>query len=110
MGRELRLRILSGIVLAAVVLAATWYGDIAFRLLAAVIALLIYYEWSTITRLPETDFRGNAFGWASTALVAALVVFRVDEFALPLLLAAVAVGIVYALALKGSGWLAGGIA
>ena len=109
MGRELRLRILSGIVLAAVVLAATWYGDIAFRLLAAVIALLIYYEWSTITRLPETDFRGNAFGWASTALVAALVVFRVDEFALPLLLAAVAVGIVYALALKGSGWLAGGI-
>ena len=28
MGRELRLRILSGIVLAAVVLAATWYGDI----------------------------------------------------------------------------------
>ena len=109
MGRELRLRILSGIVLAAVVLAATWYGDIAFRLLAAVIALLIYYEWSTITRLPETDFRGNAFGWASTALVAALVVFRVDEFALPLLLAAVVVGIVYALALKGSGWLAGGI-
>ena len=110
MGSELRLRILSGIVLAAVVLAATWYGDIAFRLLAAVIALLIYYEWSTITRLPETDFRGNAFGWASTVLVAALVVFRIDELALPLLLAAVAVGIVYALALKGSGWLAGGIA
>ncbi len=110
MGSELRLRILSGIVLAAVVLAATWYGDIAFRLLAAVIALLIYYEWSTITRLPETDFRGNAFGWASTVLVAALVVFRIDELALPLLLAAVVVGILYALTLKGSGWLAGGIA
>jgi len=110
MGSELRLRILSGIVLAAVVLAATWYGGIAFRLLAAVIALLVYYEWSTITRLPETDFRGNAFGWASVVLVAALVLFGFDEFALPLLLAAVVVGIVYALALKGSGWLAGGIA
>lgn len=110
MGSELRLRILSGIVLAAVVLAATWYGGIAFRLLAAVIALLVYYEWSTITRLPETDFRGNAFGWASVVLVAALVLFGFDEFALPLLLAAVVVGIVYALASKGSGWLAGGIA
>lgn len=109
MQSELRLRILSGIVLAAVVLAATWFGGLAFRALAAAIAVLVYYEWSTITRLPETDFRGNAFGWLSVVLVSSLVLFGVDELALPLLLGATAVGIVYTLVLKGSGWLAGGI-
>lgn len=109
MHSELRLRILSGIVLAVVVLAATWLGGLAFRLLASAIALLVYYEWSTITRLPETDFRANAFGWLSVVLVAALVLFGFDELALPVLIAATLVGIVYAAALKGSGWLAGGI-
>lgn len=109
MHSELRLRILSGIVLAVVVLAATWLGGLAFRLLASAIALLVYYEWSTITRMSETDFRANAFGWLSTVLVAALVLFGFDELALPVLIAATLVGIVYAVALKGSGWLAGGI-
>lgn len=110
MQSELRLRILSGIVLAIVVLAATWFGGLAFRVLAAAIGLLVYYEWSTITRLPETDFRGNAFGWLSVVLVSGLVLFGFDEFALPLLMGAIAIGIIYSLALKGSGWLAGGIA
>lgn len=109
MQSELRLRILSGIVLAVVVLAATWFGGLAFRTLAAAIGVLVYYEWSTITRLPETDFRGNAFGWVSVVLVSSLVLFGVDELVLPLLLGATAIGIVYALILKGSGWLAGGI-
>ena len=44
MQSELRLRILSGIVLAIVVLAATWFGGLAFRALSAGIALLVYYE------------------------------------------------------------------
>jgi phosphatidate cytidylyltransferase len=109
MHSELRLRILSGIVLAVVVLAATWLGGLAFRLLASAIALLVYYEWSTITRLPETDFRANAFGWLSVVLVAALVLFGFDELALPTLIAATLVGIAYAIVRKGSGWLAGGI-
>ena len=110
MRSELRLRIVSGIVMALVVLVATWLGGLAFRLLASAIAVLIYYEWSTITRLPETDFRANAFGWLSVTVIALLVIFGVDEFALPALLAATLIGIVYAFALKGSGWLAGGIA
>src|SRR5690606_8889775 len=42
MSRELRLRVVSGIVLAVVVLTATWLGGITFRLLAAAIALLVY--------------------------------------------------------------------
>lgn len=109
MQSELRLRILSGIVLAIVVLAATWFGGLAFRLLASAIGLLVYYEWSTITRMPETDFRANAFGWLSVGIIALLVVFGIDEFALPVLIGATLIGIVYALALQGSGWLAGGI-
>ncbi|MCQ4629813.1 phosphatidate cytidylyltransferase [Shinella sp. BE166] len=109
MQSELRLRILSGIVLAIVVLVATWLGGFAFRVLASAIALLIYYEWSTITRLPETDFRANAFGWLSVGVIALLVVFGIDEFAMPALIGATLIGIVYAFALQGSGWLAGGI-
>ncbi len=109
MQTELRLRILSGIVLAIVVLAATWFGGFAFRALAAAIALLVYYEWSTITRLPETDFRGNAFGWLSVAMMAGLVIFGFDELALPVLIAATVIGIAYAVLFKASGWLAGGI-
>ncbi|MGB3875581.1 MAG: phosphatidate cytidylyltransferase [Shinella zoogloeoides] len=110
MQSELRLRILSGIVLAIVVLAATWLGGLAFRVLAAAIGLLVYYEWSTMTRLAEKDFRANAFGWLSVALVAALVVFAFDELALPVLLGATVLAIVYALASQGSNWLAGGVA
>lgn len=109
MQTELRLRILSGIVLAAVVLAATWYGGLAFRLLAAAISVLIYYEWSTITRLPDSDFRGNAFGWATVAGIAGLVIFGFDELALPVLLSATVLSVLYALAVTKNGWLAGGI-
>ncbi|WP_313525178.1 phosphatidate cytidylyltransferase [Shinella sp.] len=110
MQSELRLRILSGIVLAAVVLAATWYGGFAFRMLAATISVLVYYEWSTITRLADSDFRGNAFGWATVAGIAGLVIFGFDELALPVLLSATVLSIVYALAVTKNGWLAGGIA
>ncbi len=109
MQSELRLRIISGIVLAVVVLAATWFGGLAFRALAAAIALLVYYEWSTITRLAEADFRGNAFGWLSVAVIAGLVVFGFDELALPVLIGATVIGVVYALVLRTSGWLPGGI-
>lgn len=109
MQSELRLRILSGIVLAAVVLAATWYGGFAFRVLAAAISVLVYYEWSMITRLSDSDFRGNAFGWATVAGIAGLVIFGFDELALPVLISATVLSILYALAVTKNGWLAGGI-
>jgi phosphatidate cytidylyltransferase len=69
MSRELRLRIISGIIMAVVVLAATWQGGSAFRLLASVIGLLVYYEWSTITKLYERDFQGAALGWLGLAVI-----------------------------------------
>ena len=69
MSRELRLRVISGIVLAVIVLAATWYGGLSFRLLAAAIGLLVYYEWSTIADLHGRDPQGNALGWLGLVLI-----------------------------------------
>ncbi|QLF71401.1 phosphatidate cytidylyltransferase [Peteryoungia desertarenae] len=63
MSRELTLRIYSAIVMIAVVLACTWYGGLAFRLFAVGLGVLVYYEWSKMTRLQETSLRGYAFGW-----------------------------------------------
>ncbi|MBD9372390.1 phosphatidate cytidylyltransferase [Rhizobium sp. ARZ01] len=110
MSAELRLRIMSGVVLAAVVLAATWAGGMPFRLLSAAITLLVYYEWSTITRLPEVDFRGNAFGWAATAAACVMTVFGEAEMAFVTVSLAVIVALVHALTFKRSLWLLGGVA
>lgn len=110
MRSELRLRVISGIVMAVVVLAATWAGGMPFRLLSAAIALLVYYEWSTITRLAEIDFRGNAFGWAATAAACAMTVFGEAEMAFVTVCAAVIVSLVHALSFRRSLWLPGGIA
>lgn len=68
MSPELRLRIISGIVLAAIALGATWLGGWAFGLFAAIIALLIFYEWSTMTGHRPTE-RYTLFGWACVVLV-----------------------------------------
>lgn len=48
---NLQLRVVSGIVLAAVVLALTWYGGWPFRALAVLIGALVFHEWSTISGL-----------------------------------------------------------
>jgi len=47
---NLQLRIMSSIVLAAAVLAVTWLGGAPFRVFAALMALAIVYEWTTISR------------------------------------------------------------
>lgn len=107
MSEELKLRIVSGVVLAAVVLAATWYGGIVFRLLSAAIALLIYYEWSTITRLAAPD---RIFGWAGVAAVAVAVVLDRTGLGLVALGGFTALGVLRAVTSAGTaGWLPGGI-
>nr|WP_272211498.1 hypothetical protein [Marinicella sp. W31]MDC2877389.1 hypothetical protein [Marinicella sp. W31] len=42
MGRELKLRLISGVILAAAVLTATWFGGAAFLLLSVGIGLLVF--------------------------------------------------------------------
>jgi phosphatidate cytidylyltransferase len=47
---NLQLRIISSVVLIVAVLAVTFLGGVAFRLLAALIAAVMFYEWCTISR------------------------------------------------------------
>jgi phosphatidate cytidylyltransferase len=109
MSEELRLRIQSGIVMAIGVLFATWMGGIVFRLLAAAIALLVFYEWSTITRLKETHRTAFVLAWMAQAMIAAAVVLGFLSFASALLLAFTLLAIAFVARRNGSGWLPGGI-
>lgn len=109
MSPELRKRILSAIVLAVVVLAATWLGGFPFRVVAAIMAVLIYYEWSTITRLAESNVRSNAFGWLMVVLLAADILIEDGVLAVPLIGGATITAIILVLLRKASWWLPGGI-
>ena len=109
MQKELQLRIVSGIVLAAVTLGATWTGGIPFQLLSVAIALLVYYEWSTITRLAERDFQGNAFGWLAQVVIAALILFDGAHMTLLALAGFAAAAALWVLLRGGTWWLPGGI-
>ncbi|MBY5321730.1 phosphatidate cytidylyltransferase [Rhizobium leguminosarum] len=108
MQRELKLRIVSGVILAAIVLAATWYGGLAFRILAAVIGLLIYYEWSKMTGIAR-DWVANAVGWIGEAAIAFLVLVGNFEFAAGMLAGVTAVGIALIILQGTSRWLPVGL-
>ncbi|MGV1757689.1 phosphatidate cytidylyltransferase [Rhizobium sp. P44RR-XXIV] len=109
MSRELRLRIISGIILAVIVLAATWYGGLGFRFLAAAIGLLVYYEWSTITDLHGTDPQGNALGWLGLVLIAGATLVGESVYSVEVLAAFVAATAVMAGVRRKSWWLPGGV-
>jgi phosphatidate cytidylyltransferase len=108
MQRELKLRIVSGLILAAIVLAATWYGGLAFRILAVVIGLLIYYEWSKITGIAR-DWVANAVGWIGEAAIAFLVLVGNFEFAAGMLAGVTAVGIALIILQGTSRWFPAGL-
>ncbi|PDT55216.1 MULTISPECIES: phosphatidate cytidylyltransferase [Sinorhizobium] len=110
MQRELKLRIASGIVLAAITLGATWAGGFAFQLLSIAIGLLVYYEWSTITKLAERDFQGNALGWLSQAVIAALVLMDYMPYSLPVLAGSIVLSTLWVLIKRTSWWLPAGVA
>ncbi|NTF41896.1 phosphatidate cytidylyltransferase [Rhizobium rhizogenes] len=109
MSRELRLRIISGIILAVIVLAATWYGGLGFRVLAAAIGLLVYYEWSTITDLHGRDPQGNALGWLGLVLIAGATLMGDSVYSVEVLAAFVAATAVMAGVRRKSWWLPGGV-
>ncbi|MGL3605613.1 phosphatidate cytidylyltransferase [Rhizobium sp. G187] len=109
MSRELQLRIYSAIVMIVVVVAATWAGGAIFRFLAAAIGLLIYYEWSKITRLSEKSLRADAFGWLSLALIALNLLFGSDDLTVPLFAGLVTTAIIPAIFRRVSWWQPAGI-
>ncbi|TPW33028.1 phosphatidate cytidylyltransferase [Martelella alba] len=110
MQRELKLRILSGIVMAVVVLAAAWLGGLSFRLLSVLIGLLAYYEWSTMAGGSNGRLRPEfLIGWAGLLMVSALVLSNVY---VPALLALCVAGVVLATGVVGRTqhrWAAGGL-
>lgn len=71
---NLQLRVVSGIVLAVVVLALTWIGGLPFRVLAAVIGALVFHEWSTISGLRRDKVLFVA-AWILVALTLLALVF-----------------------------------
>ncbi|MFB2552146.1 phosphatidate cytidylyltransferase [Ensifer soli] len=111
MRSELKLRILSGIVMAAVTLAATWSGGLAFRVLSVLIGLLVFYEWTTITGLATRDRIGTFLGWAAMALASVAILTGADRIAGGVIGIAVLSTALASLVLpNGSRWLAGGLA
>ena len=67
---NLQLRIVSGVVLAAVVLGLTWLGGLPFRLLAAAIGALVLYEWTTVSKMARWRMVvGVAWGGSAATLV-----------------------------------------
>ncbi|TGQ72680.1 MAG: phosphatidate cytidylyltransferase [Mesorhizobium sp.] len=50
---NLRLRVISAIVLAVATLGLTWFGGLPFRLFSAVISAAIFYEWARMSRPAE---------------------------------------------------------
>ena len=47
---NLQLRVISSVVLIVAVLAVTWFGGVAFRILSAAIAGAMFYEWCAMSR------------------------------------------------------------
>jgi phosphatidate cytidylyltransferase len=107
---NLRLRILSALVMAPSVLLLTWLGGLPFRLLVVVAGFAIFYEWAQMAGLAR-----RRVAWAAYFLLLAVpLVMTGTGFAadvtlvavLPVLLAALAVG-----SFAGQGaWGAAGIA
>ncbi len=65
---NLQLRIVSGVVLAIIVLALTWTGGLPFRLLAAAIGALVFYEWTTVSNL-RRDWPLWLAAWILVAII-----------------------------------------
>ena len=104
--RELRLRIISAVVLAIPVLALTWFGGLWFRCFAAVLGLLIYYEFASITDLKSREPAEGIVGWAAVALAGILVVMAMPSQALITIVAGAAIAALPALRHRTAPWAA----
>lgn len=68
---NLQVRIISALVLAAVVLTVTWFGGTAFRLLSAAIGAAILYEWLSMTK-SSSEANNRMVAWSALGLVLVL--------------------------------------
>jgi phosphatidate cytidylyltransferase len=107
---NLQLRVISAVVLAMVALGLTWLGGLPFRLLCAVIAGVIFYEWTRMSR----PAGGGGLGALPEALVLVFIGALISGLSAPLLLPLVATLVVItavAAHVRGAGqWDASGVA
>lgn len=93
---NLQLRVISAVVLIIAVLVPTWFGGLAFRLVAAVIAGAMFYEWATISRIRANTgyfvLLVGLLGIVLAAVVAGGAAWLILLFLAAAVLAAVAVG------------------
>jgi len=83
---NLQLRIISAVVLAAIVLGLTWLGAAPFRALAAAIGALVFYEWTTVSDL-KRDRTVWLGAWILVAIALAALLVGLSGY--PMLLLAV---------------------
>ena len=67
--REMRLRLISAAILIPVMLVVTWYGEVAFALIVALISWLVLYEWLRMIGCGYS-VRLRWVGWIGLAVVA----------------------------------------
>jgi phosphatidate cytidylyltransferase len=106
MDNELKLRIISAIVLVAITLYSVWIGGAVFALLVIIAGLLIFYEWSTIIKTePSLTF----LGWATLIISFALLFFDLVPQALIALIIGALVTAFMGYRKNSDVWVAGGI-
>jgi len=109
MQSELGRRIVSAIILGLLVLAATWIGGATFRLVAALIILLVFYEWSAMVASQPRTRPLNMLGWVAAALAALLLVAGESRLALVSIILGCAIVIAWGWLAERSWWIGAGV-
>lgn len=85
---NLQVRIVSAVVLGAIAIVLTWYGGMPFRALAALVGLLVYWEWQNITGYDKYGLLELAAPAAvAAAMVLVILNFPVLESIIPAIFA-----------------------
>jgi len=107
---NLRLRVISAIVLAIIALGLTWLGGLPFRLLSAAISAVIFHEWTRMSRPAEV----TGLGFLPEALLLVFICVLIAGLPASLMLSLVAILVavvaVAAQARKTAQWDASGLA
>lgn len=90
---NLQLRIISALVLAVVVLGLTWLGGVQFRVLSAVIAAAILFEWCAMSRTTANA----SLQWVAGVLLAVVLFALVAGYSAPVVLTILGLAVVAAL-------------
>ncbi|KQZ13706.1 phosphatidate cytidylyltransferase [Mesorhizobium sp. Root554] len=110
---NLQVRVISALVLVAVILVPTWFGGFLFRLASAVIAGAIFYEWTQMARSAVSSIgpATNLLPQALMLVFALAVVADLPAWSLLLLLAAIVAATAIFSSMRGTGqWDAAGLA